>query len=63
MRKLTPQRRAAAICAACAAIIPSTTLLRFGSHSNAAHFTGGLVVGLACTLSMATLFSTRRACS
>ncbi len=64
MRNLTPERRrAAVICAACAAMIPSVTLLMRGTHSSAVDFVGGLVVGLALTISIVTLVRTRRACS
>jgi predicted Kef-type K+ transport protein len=64
MRKLSPERRrAAAICGACAAIIPSISLAMRGSHSNAFDFAGGLIIGLAMTLSIATVIRTRRACS
>jgi hypothetical protein len=64
MRKLSPERRrAAVICASCAAIIPSSTLLMFGSHSSSIHFVGGLLVGLAFTVSIGTLIKSQRACS
>ena len=64
MRKLSPQRRRAAVLAgACAAIIPSTALLVEGTHSVPAHFFGGLIAGIAVTLSLALLVRTRRACS
>ncbi len=63
MRTLTPQRRAAAICAACSAVIPSTSLLMFSSHSSPAHFFGGLIVGLAITLCIGSLALSRRSCA
>jgi hypothetical protein len=64
MRKLSPERRrVAVICGACAAVIPSATLLMTGNHSNAMHFVGGLLIGLAVTLSVGSLVLSRRACS
>jgi hypothetical protein len=63
MRKLSPQRRrVAVICASCAAIIPSTTLLMHGSHANGSAFAGGLIVGLAITLSVGSFIGLRRSC-
>jgi hypothetical protein len=64
MRKLSPERRrVAAICGACAAIIPSTTLLMRQMHSNSADFMGGLIVGVAIVLSIANVSRLRRSCS
>jgi hypothetical protein len=65
MRNLSPKRRRAAIvCGVCAAIIPSTTLMMEHFHaSKYADFGGGLLVGLALTLSVATFIKSRQACS
>jgi hypothetical protein len=64
MRELSPERRrAAALCAACAAIIPSAVLLMRSGHSSAFDFVGGLMIGLSITLSIATLVRSRRVCS
>ena len=64
MRNLSPQRRrTAVVAAACAAIIPSTTLLMSRSHSSSFDFVGGLIVGLAITVSLAMVVRGRRACS
>ena len=62
MRKLSPQRRrAAAVCGACAAIIPSSALLmQHRATSNPVQFVGGLLIGTALTLSLAAFVSVRR---
>lgn len=67
MRKLTPQRRrAAAICGACGAIIPSSALLmQHRPASSPVQFVGGMLIGTALTISLAAFVSVRRrpACS
>jgi uncharacterized membrane protein YccC len=63
MRNLSPQRRAAVIAGACAAIVPSTALLMEHTHSKMVDFAGGLIVGVAFALTVAFLIRTRRACS
>ncbi len=61
MRALTRQRRTAAICGACAAIVPSSALL-MTDHPNSSptHFFGGLVIGVAFSISVGTFVLSRR---
>ena len=64
MRKLTPERRRAAIlCGACAAVIPSISLMMRDAHSNTIDFAGGMIIGLMITMSFAAVIRVRRSCS
>ena len=63
MRNFSPQRRAAVLCAASAAIIPAVVVLNRHSDT-AAHYDGllGTGVGLVIGVSIVMLRKARRAC-